>query len=145
MPIQKRLFDILSERFDIIHVINYQSNYKHGFQTVERFLNIDGNNFEKVLDSPYSVNYHAKELLLAINGQFIANKLVKNEQNLEKINYLEFHTLQQLRRYTQNYDERYVSPRAIQVAESFNNSGANEPSKIIRASAWAFFSQHPPH
>lgn len=117
VPIQKRLFDILSERFEIVHVINYEPNYKRGFQTVERFLNIDGNNFTKVLDSPYSVNYHAKELLYAINGQFIAQDFVKNEQDVEKVNYLEFHNLQQLRRYTQNYDERYVSPRALQVAD----------------------------
>ncbi|MER2155790.1 MAG: hypothetical protein ABS917_16480 [Solibacillus sp.] len=130
VPIQKRLFDILSERFDIIHVINYQSNHKHGFQTVERFLNIDGKNFEKVLDSPYSVNYHAKELLLAINGQFIANKFVKNEKNLEKINYLEFHTLQQLRRYTQNYNERYVSPRAIQVADFLTTTEQTNHQKL---------------
>lgn len=117
VPIQKRLFDVLSERFEIVHVINYQPNYKHGFQTVERFLNLKPGNYTKVLQSPYTVNYHAKEFLLAINGQFVSNELVKDEPSLEKINYFEFYTLQQLRRYTQSHDERYVSPRAMEVAD----------------------------
>lgn len=117
VPIQKRLFDVLSERFEIVHVINYQPNYKHGFQTVEHFLNLKPGNYNKVLQSPCTVNYHAKEFLLAINGQFVANELVKEEPSLEKINYFEFYTLQQLRRYTQSHDERYVSPRAMEVAD----------------------------
>ncbi|ETP67318.1 hypothetical protein G159_19430 [Planococcus glaciei CHR43] len=117
VPIQKRLFDVLSERFEIVHVINYQPNYKHGFQTVEHFLNLKPYNYTTALQSPFTVNYHAKEFLLAINGQFIADEMIDAASQLEKINYFEFSTLQQLRRYTQIHDERYVSPRAMEVTD----------------------------
>ncbi|WP_422424585.1 hypothetical protein [Bacillus sp. PSXD-155] len=117
VPIQKRLFDLLSEQFDIIHVVNYQPNYKHGFQTIEKFLNIQQLGFKRAMPYPYTVNYHAKEFLCAINGSFTASKMVTDEQDIRKINYFEFNTLQQFRRYTQNNDERYVSPRTMEVRD----------------------------
>lgn len=117
VPIQKRLFDVLSEKYDIIHVVNYQPNYKHGFQTVERFLHIQQVGFERALPYPYTVNYHAKEFLYALNGSFIAPKMVMNEKDIKKVNYFEFNTLQQFKRYTQNNDEHYVSPRTIEVRD----------------------------
>jgi hypothetical protein len=117
VPIQKRLFDLLSEKFDIIHVVNYQPNYKHGFQTIEQFLNIQQLGFQCVMPYPYTVNYHAKEFLCAINGSVTAPKLVTDEQDINKVNYFEFQTLQQLKRYLQNNNERYVSPRTIEVRE----------------------------
>ena len=129
VPIQKRLFDILSERFEIVHVINYEPNYEHGFETVECFLNVK-NNFQRALEAPCGVNYHAKEFLLAINGEFIGNKLIKNEKNIAKINYLEFNTLQQLRRYTKNYNERYVSPRAMQISDFLKTIEHTEHTRL---------------
>ncbi|PEZ63326.1 hypothetical protein CN372_14030 [Bacillus anthracis] len=117
VPIQKRLFDLLSEKFDIIHVVNYQPNYKHGFQTIEKFLNIQQIGFKHAMPYPYTVNYHAKEFLCAINGSFTASKMVTDEQDIRKINYFEFNTLQQFRRYTQNNDERFVSPRTMEVRD----------------------------
>ncbi|RWQ73461.1 hypothetical protein [Bacillus cereus] len=117
VPIQKRLFDLLSEKFDIIHVVNYQPNYKHGFQTIEQFLNIQQLGFKHAMPYPYTVNYHAKEFLCAINGSFTASKMVTDEQDIRKINYFEFNTLQQFRRYTQNNDERFVSPRTMEVRD----------------------------
>lgn len=117
VPIQKRLFDLLSEKFDIIHVINYQPNYKHGFQTIEQFLHIQQLGFKRAMPYPYTVNYHAKEFLCAINGTFTAPKMVTDEQDIKKVNYFEFHTLQQFKRYTQNNDERYVSPRTMEVRD----------------------------
>lgn len=41
--------------------------------------------------------------------------MVTDEQDIRKINYIEFNTLQQFRLYTQNNDERYVSPRTMEV------------------------------
>ncbi|MFD2446584.1 hypothetical protein ACFSO7_21835 [Bacillus sp. CGMCC 1.16607] len=117
VPVQKRLFDLLSKRFDIIHVVNYQPNYKRGFQTIEEFLYIQELGFERAMAYPYSVNYHAKEFLCAINGSFSASKMVTDEKDIKKVNYFEFHTLQQFKRYTQNNDERYVSPRTMEVRD----------------------------
>ncbi|WP_144488485.1 hypothetical protein [Bacillus sp. ABP14] len=117
VPIQKRLFDLLSEKFDIVHVVNYQPNYKHGFRTIEQFLNIQQLGFKRAMPYPYTVNYHAKEFLCAINGSFTATKMITDEQDIRKINYFEFNTLQQFRRYTQNNDERYVSPRTMEVRD----------------------------
>lgn len=117
VPIQKRLFDLLSEKFDIIHVVNYQPNYKHGFQTIEHFLHIQQLGYERAMPYPSTVNYHAKEFLFAINGSFTASKMVTDEQDIKKVNYFEFHTLQQFKRYTQSNDERYVSPRTMEVRD----------------------------
>jgi hypothetical protein len=117
VPIQKRLFDVLSKNFDIIHVINYHPNYKHGFQTIEQFLNIKQLGYQQAMPHPYTVNYHAKEFLSAINGSVTAPKMDIEKQDISKVNYFEFHTLQQLKRYTQNNNERYVSPRTIEVRD----------------------------
>lgn len=117
VPIQKRLFDILSEKFDIIHVVNYVPNFNHGFQTIEYFLNIKKLGYEETMPYSYTVNYHAKEFLLAINGSFSSSKMVTNEHDINKINYFEFNSLQKFKRYTQSNDERYVSPRTIEVRD----------------------------
>lgn len=84
VPIQKRLFDLLSKEFDIIHVVNYQPNYKYGFQTIEHFLHIQQLGFERAMPYPYTINYHAKEFLFAINGSFTAPKMLTDEDNIKK-------------------------------------------------------------
>ncbi|WP_413367309.1 hypothetical protein [Lysinibacillus sp. 3P01SB] len=117
LPVQKRLFDILSRKFDILHVINYQPGYAHGFQTVEQFLQIQQHGYIRAMQHPYPVNYHAGEFLCAINGSFTAGDMATDEQDIKKVNYFEFHNLQQFRRYTEANDERYVSPRAGEVKE----------------------------
>lgn len=110
ITLKYRTTSILTER------VNYQPNYNHGFKTIENFLNIQQLGFERAMPYPYPVNCHAKDILCAINGYFTASKMI-NEKDIKQVNYFEFHTLQQFKRYTQNNDERYVSPRAIEVRD----------------------------
>lgn len=117
VPIQKRLFDVLSKKFEIIHIVNYVPNYKHGFETIDQFLNVQQLGFQRAMSHQYTVNYHAKEFLNALNGSVTAPKMISGEQDINKINFFEFYNIQQLRAYTKNNDERYVSPRAMEVRE----------------------------
>lgn len=117
VPIQKRLFDILSKEFDLIHVVNYHPGFKHGFETIEQFLNIKDLGFERALPKFFTVNYHAKEFLYAINGTFKGQKMITNEKDTNKVNYFEFYNLQQFRKYVQFNNEHFVSPRTMEIRD----------------------------
>lgn len=103
MPIQKMLFDRLSEDIEVIHVVNHVEGYDRGFEPVENFLDMDDVPRVKALQYSYPINIHAKKFLDVLNGKF--------EEELEGDIY-RYTNLYQFRKHVSDEDHVLVSPRA---------------------------------
>lgn len=103
MPIQKMLFDRLSEDIDVVHVVNYAEGYTRGFEPVEKFLEMDDVPRVKALEYSYPINIHAKKFLDVLNGTF--------EEELEG-DIFRYTNLYQFRKEISKEDHVLVSPRA---------------------------------
>lgn len=103
MPIQKMIFDRLSEWIEVIHVVNYIEGYERGFEPVEKFLDMKNTTHVKALRHNYPINIHAKNFLGILNGMF--------DDEVEGDIY-RFTNLYQFRKYIADEDHVLVSPRA---------------------------------
>lgn len=108
LPIQKRIFDILSREVDVVHVVNHIEGFRRGFEPVERFLDLSGTPRFNALDIRYPVNVHAKRFLEALNGQF--------EEGEEKNgDVYRFKNLYQFKEYAKQEKHILVSPKAHKI------------------------------
>jgi len=108
MPIQKMLFDRLSEQIDVVHVVNRASGYSKGFEPVERFLEMDQHPHIPALDDHYPVNQNAKRFLDALNGKFEEERVAEDgEREVQR-----YSNLYQFRMHAKVEDHVLISPRA---------------------------------
>jgi len=103
MPMQKLLFDRLSEDIEVVHVVNHVEGYTRGFEPVEKFLEMDDVPRLKALQHSYPINVHAKKFLDVLNGTF--------DEELEGDIY-RYTNLYQFRKDVSDEDHVLVSPRA---------------------------------
>ena len=108
LPIQKKIFDMLSREVEVIHVVNHVDGFKRGFEPIERFLDFSNTPSEKALDIPYPVNMHAKRFLEALNGRFEEGEESKGE-------VYRFKNLYQFKEYARRDTHHLVSPKAHKI------------------------------
>ncbi|PQD94300.1 hypothetical protein CYL18_14775 [Pradoshia eiseniae] len=124
-PIQQRIIDALQAAgFEIIHLINYQHEYKKVFEVVDVFLEKEQNKFMPVSKRRPFLNKIAQKFLYICEGNFELDLTDMPDK------YLEFNHMYQFKQYIQNemrsekeVHDFIISPRAREVRSQVEDMG----------------------
>lgn len=125
LPIQKRLFDKLSNHVEVIHIVNHLEGYERGFEPIERFLSYGETPIEKALNIPYPVNAHAKRFLNALNGKIEDSPEPSGE-------IYRFKNLYQFKEYARKDRHHLVSPKAHVIRGYMSELNETEKQQLSR-------------
>ncbi|TCI49689.1 MULTISPECIES: hypothetical protein [unclassified Exiguobacterium] len=125
LPIQKRLFDRLSDHIEVVHIVNHLDGFERGFEPIERFLSYDDTPKVKALNIPYPVNAHAKRFLNALNGRI--------EDSTEPFGEIyRFRNLYQFKEYAKKDKHHLVSPKAHVIRGYMSELDEMEKQQLSR-------------